>query len=285
MEGIPRPPHPIVRGGRIARPDRVDAGPLSIKGPCQAAAVLSLPGSRRGGGIHFDIPPPQPPTRARPRPPPRGGEDPPPPWPIRLWARGSVHRLRPCLARFHHLAGLLLSSSYPFSTTSASRGAPIAGGVGADVRQPPGPPPSPSPSHTPPMTATCSFFCSDPKPSSAAASDRRPALPCPPLRVSTRASTRALAAQRRQGERRPSRHAACFLAPQPAADAVRAVTPPLVRVPTHAEGGAASDGRGRVAATKTPTCPSPTARFDARLVPAAPTVPPSALTCLPLPRV
>lgn len=68
-----------MRGGRIARPDRVDAGPLSIKGPCQAAAVLSLPGSRRGGGIHFDIPPPQPPTRARPRPPPRGGEDPPPP--------------------------------------------------------------------------------------------------------------------------------------------------------------------------------------------------------------
>lgn len=171
MEGIPRPPHPIVRGGRIARPDRVDAGPLSIKGPCQAAAVLSLPGSRRGGGIHFDIPPPQPPTRTS-TPPSAGRGRPPPPWPIRLWARGSVHRLRPCLARFHHLAGLLLSSSYPFSTTSASRGAPIAGGGGADVRQPPGPPPSPSPSHTPPMTATCSFFCSDPKPSSAAASQR-----------------------------------------------------------------------------------------------------------------
>lgn len=172
MEGIRRPPHPIVRGGRIARPDRVDAGPLSIKGPCQAAAVLSLPGSRRGGGIHFDIPPPQPPTRARPRPPPRGGEDPPPPgrYGCGLVAvstasgpawRGSTTSLACCC-----------QAATPFPPQARRVGRRSPGGGGADVRQPPGPPPSPSPSHSPPMTATCSFFCSDPKPSSAAASQR-----------------------------------------------------------------------------------------------------------------
>lgn len=160
------------------------------------------------------------PRRRRALPPP----PPPPPAPPTLSARygrglvavstGSCPAWRGSTTS---LAGCCQAASlFPPQARGVGRRSP-GGGVWASARQRPSrPPPVPSLSLPRQRQRSARSF-QQPKTvllqRRRGASDRGQALPaCLSLRVSTQASTRALAAPRRQGERRLSCHATCFLA-------------------------------------------------------------------------
>lgn len=292
-QGGPPPPHAVVRGGAFAARrarDQVVSRQLPIRGIARSPPQLSFPGGRRAdAGRAYTLTPPSPAAADAHIPP----SPPPPSCSIRLWAGGSV------LRRALPLPGVVLPPRWPaavkllpFFTTSVGRAAPIAAGGGGW----PCTRPRANGRRLVRLRSGRRVFAAAQNrladASDRRAGARRQALPCPLPAALTTACCRRERCQRHadRGRQRPSRHAACFLAPPPGSrrrGAVRAAVCCAPAGPYYgARGvwGAASDV-GVWLPPKPARAPAHRARPDARAPrpghrpPSAPLPPPPRTGC------